>query len=54
MTAQTSEPIPKTQKAAVSDSATSGTTIKEVPVVQPEQLGPGAYFGLGAARCFGE
>lgn len=34
------ENIPKSQRAAVSDDA-SGFKIKEVPVVQPDQLEPG-------------
>lgn len=34
------EQIPKVQLAAVSDDA-SGFTIKEIPVVQPDQLEPG-------------
>jgi propanol-preferring alcohol dehydrogenase len=41
MTQVASEPIPKTQLAAVSDSAAQGTKIKEIPVTQPDQLEPG-------------
>lgn len=36
-----SEPIPKTQLAAVSDSAEKGVEIREIPVVQPDELKPG-------------